>query len=63
MSLYVSNNGNDNNTADGSISNPYKTLTYALTQLNTQKKIFFFRRFISYTHYRHKYRWINYTTT
>lgn len=41
MSLYVSNNGKDDNTADGTISKPFKTLTYTLTKITTEDTIVF----------------------
>ncbi len=41
MSLYVSNTGKDDNSADGTISKPFKTLTYTLTKITTEDTIIF----------------------
>lgn len=41
MSLYISKKGNDDNTADGSITNPYKTLSYTLSERTTEDTIIF----------------------
>ena len=43
MSLYISNSGLDSNTNDGSLSKPYKTLSYALSNLTTQDTIIFLK--------------------
>ena len=43
MSLYISNSGLDSNTNDGSLSKPYKTLSYAMSNLTTQDTIIFLK--------------------
>ena len=43
MSLYISNSGIDSNTNDGSLSKPYKTLSYAISNLTTQDTIIFLK--------------------
>ena len=43
MSLYISNSGLDSNTNDGSLLKPYKTLSYALSNLTTQDTIIFLK--------------------
>ena len=43
MSLYISNSGIDSNTNDGSFSKPYKTLSYAISNLTSQNTIIFLK--------------------
>ena len=41
MSLYISNNGKDDVNADGTISKPFKTLSYTLTRITSENTIIF----------------------
>ena len=41
MSLYISNNGTDDNNSNGSISKPFKTLSYALINRTNEQQIIF----------------------
>ena len=43
MSLYISNSGLDSNNNDGSILKPYKTLSYAISNLNSKNTIIFLK--------------------
>lgn len=43
MSLYISNSGIDSNTNDGSLSKPFKTLSYAISNITSQNSIIFLK--------------------
>ena len=43
MSIYISNSGIDSNTNDGSLSKPYKTLSYAISNLTSENTIIFLK--------------------
>ena len=43
MSLYISNSGIDSNINDGSLSKPFKTLSYAISNITSQNSIIFLK--------------------
>ena len=43
MSLYISNSGIDSNVNDGSLSKPFNTLSYAISNITSQNSIIFLK--------------------